>query len=115
MRSELLRFLLFAAIVVVCHLKTGSSKTTLDVKPFVGVATVEDALVTARLLGDKVESLNEPKPEFHPLLVFGNSNVFDVADSAKIVNAISKRARNVSRVRGVSSRLRGRGEVEEAA
>lgn len=75
-------------LVVMGHLETGSSKAALDVKTFVSLAAVENALVTTSLLGNKVEGLDDSEAEFLALLVLCDSDIFNVADGAKTVNAV---------------------------
>lgn len=69
------------------HLEAGTSEAALDVKALVGVAAVENALVTANALGNKVEGLDESQAELLALLVLGDGNVFDVADGTEVVDA----------------------------
>ena len=45
--------------VVVSHLQACPLEPTLDVEALVGLAALENALVAANLLGDKVECLDE--------------------------------------------------------
>lgn len=70
------------------HLETGSSKAALDVETFVGLAAVKNALVTANLLGNKIEGLDDSEAEFLALLVLCDGDILDVADGAKTVNAV---------------------------
>lgn len=81
----------FASLVVVGHLKASSSESALDVEAFVGVAAVEDALVTANLLGDVVEGLDQAEAELLALLILGDGNVLDVADLAQTVDAVGEK------------------------
>jgi hypothetical protein len=75
-------------LVVMGHLETGSSKAALNVKTFVSLAAVENALVTASLLGNKVEGLDDSEAEFLALLVLCDGDILNVADGAKTVNAV---------------------------
>jgi hypothetical protein len=68
-------------------LQACSSEAALDVEALVGVAAVEDALVAANLLGDKVEGLDESEAELLALLILGDGDVLDVADLAQAVDA----------------------------
>ena len=90
-RPELLGFTL-GALVVVGHLQTGSSETALDVEALVCLAAVEDGLVAARLLGDKVECLDQPQTQLLALLILGNRDVFDVTDHSKAMDAVLGRS-----------------------
>jgi len=45
-------------------------------------------LVTAHLLGDVVQRLNDSQPQLLALLIFGNSNVFDMTHKAEVVDTI---------------------------
>lgn len=83
----LLRFTLIS-LVVMCHLQTSPSEAALDVESLVGVAAVENALVTADLFGDIVERLDESEAELLALLVFSDSDVFDVSDGTEAMDAI---------------------------
>lgn len=82
-----MRFTLIS-LVVVCHLQAGPSEAALDVETLIGIAAVENALVAADLFGDVVEGLNESEAEFLALLVFGDGDVFNVADRTEAVDAI---------------------------
>lgn len=70
------------------HLETRPSETALYVEALVGLAAVENALIAADLLSNKVESLDDPETELLALLVLGDCNVFDVADGAEAVDAV---------------------------
>lgn len=70
-----------------CHLQPCPLEATLDIEPLVGLAAVQNALVAADLCGDKVERLDDFEAEFLALLVFRDSDVFDVANEAEIVDA----------------------------
>ena len=70
-----------------CHLETGTAEATLDIEALVGLATVEDGLVTADVLCDKVERLDDAQAELLALLVFVDGNILNVANNAKVVNA----------------------------
>lgn len=71
-----------------CHLQTSPPEAALDVETLVGVAAVENALVTANLFGDVVESLDESEAELLALLVFGDGDVFDMSDRTEAVDAV---------------------------
>lgn len=75
-------------LVVMGHFETGTAEAALDVETFVGLAAIKDGLVAADVGGDVVEGLNEAEAELLALLVLGDSNVFNVADLAKGVDAI---------------------------
>ena len=76
--------------IVMGHLETRPPETALDVEALVGFAAVEDALVAAGFLGDEVEGLDESETEFLALLVFCDGDVFDMANGAKVVDAITR-------------------------
>jgi hypothetical protein len=73
-----------------CHLQSCSLVPALDVEPLIGFAAVQNALVTANLLSDEVQSLDQLEAELLSLLVFSNGNVFDVTDEAKVVDAVGE-------------------------
>lgn len=75
------------------HLEPRSLKSTLDIEALIVLAAVQDCLVATRLFGDEVESLDDSKTQFLPLLVLRNSDVFDVSDLPKAVNAGVRRPR----------------------
>ena len=68
------------------HLQTGPFESTLGVKPLIRLAAVQDTLVTAYPLRHLIQGLDDPQPQFFPLLIFGHCDVFDVADPTKIVD-----------------------------
>lgn len=70
------------------HLQTGTPETTLNVETFVRFAAIEDGLVAADLFGDEVKSLDQSKTEFLALLIFRDSDVFDVTDKPQAMNAV---------------------------
>lgn len=71
------------------HLQASPLETALDVEAFVGLAAVEDALVTADLLGDGVESLDDAQPEFLALLVLGHGDVLNVSHEPHVVDELA--------------------------
>ena len=77
--------------MVVSHLQTSAAETALDVEALVGLATVEDGLVAADLLGDVVEGFDEAQAELLALLVASDGNVFDVSYGAQAVDAVMER------------------------
>jgi hypothetical protein len=82
-------------LVVVRHLQTRPLEATLDVEALVRLRAVENSLVAANVLRDKVQRLDDPQTELLALLVLCDSDVFDVADEAEVVDAkvvISKSA-----------------------
>lgn len=89
------------AVVVVGHLQAGASKAALDVKALVRLAAVQDSLVAADLFGDEVEGLDQAKTKLLALLVFGDGDIFDVTDEAKIMDAIYQQNRQLGRLLGV--------------
>lgn len=70
-----------------CHLETGSPEAALDVKALVGLAAVEDRLVAADFLGNKIQCLDDAQTKFLALLVLGYRNILDMANDAEIVDA----------------------------
>lgn len=80
---------LWPFLVVMCHFKPGSSVSTLDIEPLVRFAAIQYALVASHLLCQVVQSLNKSQTQFLALLVFGNSDIFDMTYKTKIVNELS--------------------------
>jgi hypothetical protein len=74
-------------LVVVRHLQTRPLKATLDIEALVRLRAVKDSLVAANVLRDKVQRLDDPQTELLALLVLCDSDVFDVADEAEVVDA----------------------------
>jgi hypothetical protein len=70
------------------HLQSCPFVAALDIEPLVRLTAVQNALVTANLLSNEVQSLDQLEAEFLPLLVFGNGNVFDVTDKTKVMDAV---------------------------
>lgn len=70
-----------------CHLESCPLESTLDVEPFVRLAAVKNALVTAHLGCDEIEGLDKLEPELLALLVLRNGNVLDMADETQVVDA----------------------------
>lgn len=75
------------------HLEPGSPEAAFDVEALVGLATVKDALVTTDLGCDEVQSLDDAQAELLALLILCNGNVFDVADEAKVMDAIRRKGK----------------------
>ena len=69
------------------HLQARPLEATLDVKALVRLRAVENSLVAADFLRDKVQRLDDPQTELLALLVLCDSNIFDVADEAEVVDA----------------------------
>jgi hypothetical protein len=88
-RKRSLRFTL-VTLIVVRHLQTRPPEAALDVEALVGLAAIEDALVTAHLGGDEVERLNDAQPELLPLLVFCDGDVLDVTYQTEAVDAVCR-------------------------
>ena len=61
------------------HLQPRPLKPTLDIKPLIRLTTIQNRLVAARLLGNEIQRLDNLQPKLFPLLVFRDSDVFDVA------------------------------------
>ena len=69
------------------HLQTRPLETTLDIEALVRLRTVKNGLVATHVLRNKVQRLNDPQTKLLALLVLCDSNVFDVADEAEVVDA----------------------------
>lgn len=72
-----------------CHFQSSPLEAAFDVESFVGLATVEDALVAADVLRDVVEGLDDAQPKFLALLVLGHGDVLDVTDQAHVVDELA--------------------------
>jgi hypothetical protein len=72
------------------HLETSSSEAALDVETLVGLTAVQDALVAADLLGNVVECLDDSETKPLALLVLCDGDILDVADGAKVVDAVKE-------------------------
>jgi len=68
------------------HLQAGPPEPTLDIETFICLAAIQDALVTTHFLGDKIQGLDYLEAQLLPLLVLGDSDIFDVAYYAQIVD-----------------------------
>lgn len=68
-----------------CHLESSSFEAALDVEPFIGLAAVQDTLVTSDLLRQVVQSRYDPQPELLALLVLVDGNVLDVSNQAHVM------------------------------
>lgn len=77
-----------APIIVMSHFQARPPESTLDVEPLVRFAAVQNALITADLLGDEVQSLDELQAQFLALLVFRHGDILDVSDEAEVVDAV---------------------------
>ena len=69
------------------HFQTRPLETTLDIEALVRLRTVKNGLVATHVLRNKVQRLNDPQTKLLALLVLCDSNVFDVADEAEVVDA----------------------------
>jgi hypothetical protein len=69
------------------HLQTRPLEATLDIEALVRLRAVKNSLVATHILRDKVQRLNDPQTKLLALLVLCDSNVFDVADEAEVVDA----------------------------
>ena len=69
------------------HLQTRPLETTLDIEALVRLRTVKNGLVATHVLRNKVQRLNDPQTKLLALLVLCDSNIFDVADEAEVVDA----------------------------
>lgn len=90
--SESIRTLerLYLFVVIVRHLQASPLEPALDVEALVGITAVENGLVAADFVCDKVEGLDQPQPQFLALLVLCDGDVFDVANHAKVVNTSAR-------------------------
>lgn len=57
-----------------------------DVEVFVGFVVVEDVFVVVDLGGNVIEGLDEVEVEFFVLLIFSNSDVFDVVNVVEVMD-----------------------------
>ena len=69
------------------HFQTRPLETTLDIEALVRLRTVKNGLVATHVLRNKVQRLNDPQTKLLALLVLCDSNIFDVADEAEVVDA----------------------------
>lgn len=79
---------LLSTLVVVGHLQASTAEAALDVEALVGLAAVEDALVAADLFGNEVQGLDDAQAQLLALLVLGHGDILNVADDAKVVDAV---------------------------
>lgn len=78
---------LLRPLIIMRHLQPRSLESTLHIEPLVCLGTVQDCLVTARILRHEVQRLNDAQSQLLALLVFCHGDVFDVTDQAEVVNA----------------------------
>ena len=69
------------------HLQTCPLEATLDIEALVRLRAVKNSLVATHILRNKVQRLNDPQTKLLALLVLCDSNIFDVADEAEVVDA----------------------------
>ena len=69
------------------HFQTRPLETTLDIEALVRLRTVKNGLVATHVLRNKVQRLNDPQTKLLALLVLCDSNIYDVADEAEVVDA----------------------------
>jgi hypothetical protein len=72
------------------HLQPSPLESTLDIKSLVRFRAIQNRLVAAYFLGNKIKRLDKFETEFLALLVFRNSDVFDMANEAEIVDAVNR-------------------------
>lgn len=77
-----------ATIVVMCHLQSCSLVSALNIESFVGLTTVENALVATNFLRDEIEGLDKFQSEFLPLLILCDGDIFNVANEAEVMDAV---------------------------
>lgn len=70
-----------------CHLESCPLESALHVEPLVRLAAIKNALVTAHLGRDEVESLDDLEAKLLALLVLRDGNILDVTDETKVVDA----------------------------
>jgi hypothetical protein len=68
------------------HLQPRPLKPTLDIKPFVRLATIQNCLIAPSLLRHKIQRLNNAQSQFLALLIHRNSDVFNVSDKPELVD-----------------------------
>jgi len=68
------------------HLQPRPLKPALDIEPLIGLTTVQNRLIAADLLRDKIKRLNNAQPQLLALLVLGDSNVLNVPDKPELVD-----------------------------
>lgn len=72
-----------------CHLQACTLEATLDIKPFIRLAAVQDGLVASDILSNEIESLDDFEPKLLALLVFGHCDVLNVSNKAKVMDTVS--------------------------
>lgn len=70
------------------HLEPCSLEPTLDIEPLIGLTTVQYTLITARLLSNEVQRLDNLQPELLPLLILRDSDVFDMSDYTQVMDTV---------------------------
>lgn len=74
------------ALDVVDHFHAGAVIAAFLVKCLLLLAAVEDGLVAAGVVGDGVEGVHEQAAEASALVLLGDANLLDMADSAAVMN-----------------------------
>jgi hypothetical protein len=72
--------------IIMRHLQSRPLKPTFDIKPFIRLTTIQDALITPDSLGHGIQGLNNSQPKFLSLLIFGNSDILDVPYKTHVVD-----------------------------
>ena len=72
--------------IVMRHLQPRPLKPALDIEPLIVLTTVQNRLIAADLLRDKIKRLNNAQPQLLALLVLGDSNVLNVPDKPELVD-----------------------------
>lgn len=75
--------------IVVCHLQSCPLEPALDIKSFIGLAAIQNALVASDFFRNIIQCLYYSQAELLSLLVLGHYNVFDVTDHAEIMYKFS--------------------------
>lgn len=71
------------------HLEPSPPEATLHIETLIRLRTIQNALVAADLLSDVVQSLYYAQAELLALLVFGHSNVLNMADEPEVVDELA--------------------------
>lgn len=74
---------------ILCHLVLLLDVATLFVEGNVGITTVQDGLITAAVLTDMCESLDDTEAKFLALLAFVDGDVLDVTDTTETAEELA--------------------------
>ncbi len=70
-----------------CHLQSCPLEAALDIESLIRFAAIQNAFVAAYLSSYIIKGLDDLEAELLALLVLCNSDIFDMADETKVVNA----------------------------